>query len=257
MWEKYKGKGVVIIGIHTPEFEFEKKISNVKEAVKRHRIEYPVLSDPERTNWENYGNTYWPRAALIDLNGSVIMEHIGESGYDEIDDAISSELERMGVRVFKMPLAPKKRHITVGISPETYAGSARNIGLGSSKVCTKMRCGFHDPGNHAMNTVYPDGAWNQKPEFIEQKGEGRISFRFFASEVNAVMSGKGLAEVKIDGRYLTKAEAGVDIIFEKRRSLVRIERPDIYNLMRMKHFREGDIEISGFPGLRIYAYTFG
>jgi len=71
------------------------------------------------------------------------------------------------------------------------------------------------------------------------------------------MSGKGLAEVKIDGRYLTKAEAGVDIIFEKRRSLVRIERPDIYNLMRMKHFWVGDIEISGFRGLRIYAYTFG
>jgi peroxiredoxin len=109
MWEKYRGKGVMIIGIHTPEFEFEKSMKNVREAVKRHRINYPVLSDPDRINWENFGNTYWPRAALVDANGSVIMEHVGESGYEDIDAAISSELERMEWRVFQMPLLPRSR----------------------------------------------------------------------------------------------------------------------------------------------------
>ncbi len=101
MWEKYKSKNFIIMGIHTPEFEFEKEIENVKAAVKKHRIEYPVLNDPERINWNRYGNKYWPRYALINPRGNLILEHIGESGYDEIDERIAGELGNKGERIWE------------------------------------------------------------------------------------------------------------------------------------------------------------
>ena len=91
IWKKYKGKRFMLIGIHTPEFEFEKEIGNVKYAIKKYNIDWPVLQDPERINWENYGNTYWPRAALINGEGEIIFEHIGESGYDDVDSKIAEE----------------------------------------------------------------------------------------------------------------------------------------------------------------------
>jgi len=92
MWSKYKDKRFVIIGVHTPEFEFEKEVGNVKAAVKKHGIEYPVVSDPERYNWVRYGNRWWPRAALIDAEGKLIFDHVGEAGYDEIEERIVGPL---------------------------------------------------------------------------------------------------------------------------------------------------------------------
>ncbi|VVB59625.1 Thiol-disulfide oxidoreductase ResA [uncultured archaeon] len=78
MWKKYRNRDVVIIGVHTPEFEFEKDIANVRFAVKKHRIKYPVLNDPERINWERYGDTYWPRAELINSEWELVFEHVGD-----------------------------------------------------------------------------------------------------------------------------------------------------------------------------------
>jgi thiol-disulfide isomerase/thioredoxin len=91
-YQNYADKGLAIIGIHTPEFEFEKSTDNVKQAVKDYQIEYPVLQDNNYTTWKAYQNRYWPRDYLIDTQGFIRYGHIGEGDYDETEKAIQSLL---------------------------------------------------------------------------------------------------------------------------------------------------------------------
>ena len=92
-WQQnYADKGLIIIGIHTPEFEFEKNTNNVKQAVKEYQIEYPVPQDNNYATWKAYQNRYWPRDYLIDTQGFIRYDHIGEGNYDETEKAIQSLL---------------------------------------------------------------------------------------------------------------------------------------------------------------------
>jgi thiol-disulfide isomerase/thioredoxin len=253
MWRKYKNQGLVIIGIHTPEFEFEEDIENVRKAVKKQGIEYPVANDPQRVNWENYGNQYWPRSALIDKEGNIILEHIGESGYDEIDMRIQTALSTKAA-----PLAEHKRSYAQGISPETYAGSLRNEGIPGS-VCTPEGCHeYHDPGRHKRNTIYLQGEWQQEDEFIQFNGkQGHIAYLFFASEANIVMDGKGKAEVLLNEKPIPKSLRGKDLVEEEKKTYIIVDGADLYNLFKAKSFEEGDIKVMAFKGMKVFAYTFG
>ena len=261
MWKKYADKGLIIIGIHTPEFEFEKDLTAVLQAVRRLGIEYPVLHDPTRVNWDNYGNTYWPRAALISPQGEVILDHVGESGYDEIEKAIVRELKKMkGFTMSNLPrLQEEKRYYHPGISPETYAGSARNNGLGSTQVCTKSGCNeYYDSGKYHSNIIYLQGDWRQTPEYLEFQGEkGYIIFQYYAQEVNVVMDGRGAATVVLNDKPVPAAAAGKEVQAKPEKSIVFVDRPDMYSIIRKGEVHTGVLKIMGFKWLKIYAYTFG
>jgi len=262
MWSKYRDKRFVIIGIHTPEFEFEKEVGNVKHAVKKHGLEYPVVSDPERYNWIRYGNRWWPRAALINAEGELVFDHVGEAGYDEIEERIIEELKKIReIKGEEEPRAEEKRKYESGISPETYVGSARNEEIGSSRVCTPDGCNeFIDnkEGEYERNVLYLQGTWKQEAEYGEFVGkEGWITFKFYASEVNLVMSGSGLAEVTLNGGPVPKSSAGRDIIFKGKKSYVRVDGSDMYSLVDTDDFREGVLKIIPFKEMKAYAYTFG
>jgi hypothetical protein len=88
--QKYSDKGLVIVGVHSPEFQFEKKYTNVKDAVQRFGIRYPVILDSDHGTWNVYGNNYWPRYYLIDTQGYIRYDHIGEGNYDQIERSIQS-----------------------------------------------------------------------------------------------------------------------------------------------------------------------
>ncbi len=259
MWQKYKEKKVVIIGVHTPEFEFEKDVFNVQKAVRKLGIEYPVLNDPERINWENYGNTYWPRAAVINPEGEIVLDHIGEAGYDEIEEVIIEELKRMKEIGKSIVRKEEKRFYPSDISPETYAGSARNAGIGSSRVCSKRGCEeFYDPGKYHRDIIYLQGDWKQTAEYLEFMGDqGHLAFQYFAREVNVVMDGKGAATILLNNEPLTESAAGRNVSVKFGKSLAFLEGPDMYNLIRKKEFHTGVIKILPFKGLRVYAFTFG
>ena len=259
MWKKYKDKSFIIIGIHTPEFEFEKDVFNVQKAVRKLGIEYPVLNDPERINWENYGNTYWPRAAVINPAGEVVLDHVGEAGYDEIEETIIEELKKMKEIGKTATPSEEKRFYHSDISPETYAGRARNQGIGSSRVCSKRGCEeFYDPGKYHRDIIYLHGDWKQTPEYLEFVGEqGHLAFQYFAREVNVVMDGKGAATILLDNGPLNSAAVGKDVSVKYDKSLVFLEGPDMYNLIRKKEFHTGVIKILPFKGLKVYAFTFG
>jgi thiol-disulfide isomerase/thioredoxin len=95
-WEKYKDQGLVIVGVHTPEFDSERVLENVQEAVKRDGIGWPVVQDNDYTIWRAYGNRYWPRFYLIDERGQIIYDHIGEGAYEQTDAQIAAALAARG-----------------------------------------------------------------------------------------------------------------------------------------------------------------
>ncbi len=260
MWSKYHDKKLIIIGVHTPEFEFEKDLTNLKKAVRKHDLEYPILNDPERTNWENYGNSYWPRAAVIDPEGNLVLDHVGESGYDEIEAEIVKQLKKMKVLDTAKLRTEEKRYYPVSISKETYAGSKRNNSFGSSQVCAKHGCDeYYDSGKkYHQDVLYLQGDWKQSSEDLEFKGEkGHVAFQYAARDVNVVLDGKGAATILLNDKPLTEANAGKDVVVKGGKSLIFIDGPDMYNLIKSSEFHTGLLKIIPFKGLKVYAYTFG
>ena len=168
-YEKYKDKGLVIIGIHTPEFEFEKDYNNVKAAVEKFGIKFPVVLDNDYSTWSAYRNLYWPRKYLIDIDGYIVYDHIGEGGYEETEQKIQKALsEKMAVLnekgVIDQSLTKESYNQISQISPETYFGSARN--------------------DQQANLLFPSNSWNITPEFAQNtSANANIVYTYTAKDV--------------------------------------------------------------------------
>src|SRR3989344_15985 len=133
-YETYKDRGLEIVGIHTPEFAFEKDIDNVREAMKNFGIKHPIVLDNDYATWRAYGNQYWPRKYLIDIYGNIVYDHIGEGAYEETEMKIRELLlERAEVLGLNKPDTNEELAASqmpegenTARSPETYFGSLRN-----------------------------------------------------------------------------------------------------------------------------------
>ena len=172
-YEKYKDKGFVIIGMHTPEFEFEKNYDNVKKAVEKFGIRFPVVLDNDYSTWTAYRNQYWPRKYLIDIDGYIIYDHIGEGLYEETEKKIQEALsERMYVLNENGSVDEKitqETPLKFGAgSPETYFGASRNNNFGNgTKGAVGIQQGIKPPKPLNLNTLYLTGDWNFAPAFAE------------------------------------------------------------------------------------------
>ncbi|MEW6723204.1 MAG: redoxin domain-containing protein [Candidatus Micrarchaeota archaeon] len=240
--EKYRDKGLVVIGVHTPEFEFEKKAPNIKEAVKRFGITYPVALDSEMKTWREYDNHYWPAKYLIDKDGFICYVHFGEGNYGQTEMAIQMQL---GIK--KKLEKDDFQGYMFDQSPETYAGFGKNFGLGSGLVCDEQGCNVYvDPGSHAMNVIYPEGQWVQEKEFIElKKAPGRVSYRFNAREANVVLAPVGKpveAAVFMDG---------------KKKHVFLVDKAKMYNVFKDKKYGDHELSIVFAGRVRAYVFTFG
>lgn len=254
---KYAKKGLVIVGVYSPEFSFEKDPANVTEAVRSLGIRYPVAVDSNMETWTTFGNHYWPAKYLIDKTGCLVYSHFGEGGYEMTERAIQkalgieipTERERPAVYLFDQ-------------SPETYAGFSKNFGLGSGLVCDRSGCNVYvDPGEHEPNVIYPHGQWVQEREFLElKKAPGMISYRFNAREVNVVMGPAAAADDKRikertkAGRTTVKADIFVD---DKKIGQVDVDRPVMYTIFRNKKYGDRELTIVFNGPVRVYAFTFG
>jgi thiol-disulfide isomerase/thioredoxin len=261
IWNKYKNKRFMLIGIHTPEFEFEKEIGNVKYAVKKYGLEWPILSDPLRHNWDNYGNQYWPRVAVIDSNGNIIFEHVGESGYDEVDKVISDELKKMKDIAYDSEVIERRENrVFSAVSREIYAGKVRGKEI-DGLSCSNEGCDeYSAPDKRQGDKIYLQGNWTRSEEYLEYVGndyEGFISFRFYAKEVNVVIGGAGKAEIYVDGKFIRKEDSGKDIKNENEKSLLFIEGADMYNVVNLKEYGSREVIIKPFKGMKVYSFTFG
>lgn len=272
--EKYKDRGLEVIGIHTPEFEFEKDDENIRKALEKHGINYPVANDWKNVTWKLYGNRFWPRRTLVNVRGKIKLEQVGEEGEHELEMKIIELLHEAGAkgefvvekdrpRTYddKMnAFAAAKRR-----TPETYFGWERAEKFGNSAVCVPGSCiHFVDGGNREDNVVYLNGDWTQEKERIHKEGDedGYVAMKYTASSVNAVMSpfiGKRhRVYVFLDGKPIERSVAGRDVKIDKTGSYVHVDRPDMYELVDTGGLEAHEIRLqSDSDEFTLYTFTFG
>ena len=221
-YKKYADQGLEIVGIHTPEFAFEKVQSNVEDAVKRFEINYPVVLDNDYGTWNAFGNQYWPREYLIDMDGFIVDDHTGEGGYDQTEEAIQKALaERASIlgtgQVSGGIVAPADAvdsDLSQVNSPETYFGSNRNEYLANGKQNTDGSQNLSIPDTIAMNNLYLGGTWNFTPEYAQTSDtNAKIVYKYDSKYFYFVASSDAGATVKVmlDGKPIPAAMMGADL----------------------------------------------
>jgi hypothetical protein len=264
--EKYKDQGLEIIGIHTPEFFFEKKKENVAAAIDQYQIKYPVVLDNDYGTWHAYANQYWPRKYLIDIDGFIVYDHIGEGAYQETEEKIQQLLnERSAVLGLAKPVSSgfisSDNSETVADqnsrSPEIYFGAARNFYLGNGLINKIGPQNFPAPTDILPNTLYLVGQWNIENEFAtNQSQNAKIIFRYQGQKVFLVSRANQPTKLKIflDGELISLA-AGSDVLAGE----IIIGQDRLYNLVDdQKGFGQHILEIMiDQPGLEVFTFTFG
>lgn len=262
-YQKYKDEGLEIVGIHTPEFAFEKNIENVKKAALGFGLEFPIVLDNDYGTWGNYSNRFWPRKYLIDINGNVVYDHIGEGGYEETEDKIVQLLKEraaiMGTHVSEDRVSVPEYSI-YSRSPETYFGAWRNenFGNGTPKITGEQTLSV--PSSISANKFYLDKTWNITAEYAENvNAPASLKFKFDAKEVYMVASGdtdlnEKEIEVYLDGSMVSLNNSGGDVSMGK----VKIKDSKLYHLISLPTAGEHTLEII-FKNTktRIYTFTFG
>jgi len=267
--EKYADKGLVILGIHTPEFEFEKEYGNVLRAVEKWGVKYPVILDNDYSTWTSYKNRYWPRKYLIDIDGFIVYDHIGEGAYDETEakivELLNERSERLGMegvaRDDTAPASVDEVNFAAVRTPETYLGSARLQYLANlpGKNCFGATCEFSAPDQVKLNTYVLDGTWNiGEEESTLESAKGSIVIRFSANKVNLVAGGRGAdvrAEIYLDGARIKAGATGTDV----KDGNATFNAHDLYNLVDLKgKYGEHTLEIRFLEsGVSAFAFTFG
>jgi thiol-disulfide isomerase/thioredoxin len=265
--EKYRDQGLVVVGVHTPEFPFERDLDNVRWAVEDMRVEYPVALDSDYRVWRAFDNHYWPAVYIADAEGQVRHHHFGEGGYEECERVIQLLLGEAGgdriaddlVSVADEGFEAQADWATLQ-SPETYLGyqQAQNF-VGEPR--------FHDarpyvaPDRLELNQWALSGDWTiEGGASVLNEAGGRIAFRFHARDVNLVMGppSQGVAvpfRVLVD-RELPRDAHGLDVD-EEGRGTVAQQR--LYQLIRgPRSITDRTFEITFLePGVEAYAFTFG
>lgn len=257
-YEKYKDKGFVVVGVHTPEFEFEKKTENVLQAIRQHTIRYPVAQDNNYATWKAFDNHYWPAKYLIDRDGNIRYVHFGEQEYDTTERNIQILLKEQGVLVEKdmvtMPdETPKQR-----VSPETYLGSKRMDFLYPNSRVSNGRYTFKRQEDILPNTFSFDGEWIIEDEYAQSGKKAVIIYQFSAKKVFLVLKppiSGGRMQVFVDGKVIPEDIAGKDV----RNGIVVINEDRLYNVVDLQQNVESHVLWIEFqtPGIQAFAFTFG
>jgi thiol-disulfide isomerase/thioredoxin len=265
MWyAEYHDEGLEIIGVHTPEFQFEHDINNVRQAVQKFGIRYPVVLDNNYATWDSYGNQYWPEDYLIDIDGFIVDRHIGEGDYDttemEIQSLLRERAEALGLNITitnttAVPVNAISINFSKVGSPETYFGAARNQYLGNGRQSLTGLQTLALPGVMQPNTLYLSGTWNFADEYAENTGNAGIVFPYDAKNVYFVASADNATAVKVmlDGIPIT-VSAGSDVT----NSTVTVQADQLYTLVQGSDYGVHTLELDiPEPGLRAYTFTFG
>jgi thiol-disulfide isomerase/thioredoxin len=288
--QKYADKGLVIVGVHSPEFEFEKNYDNVKAAVQRLGITYPVILDSDHGTWNAYGNQYWPRHYLIDNQGYIRDNHIGEGGYDQTEKAIQSLLAeraaQMGMKEISFDTKPttmikqnslQSVDLRQATTPEIYIGYDKaRAPIGNPegfKPSQTISYSISPNTSFKPSIVYLQGNWKNNPDNMElQSDTGRIALIYYAKSANMVAGGKGggivsndndkQGEVGVHGQAaatltsnMSNKSLGEDLSSD---GSFRIDGQRLYNLAMHNDYNAHSIiiDVKG-KGFQLYTFTFG
>jgi cytochrome c biogenesis protein CcdA/thiol-disulfide isomerase/thioredoxin len=254
--QKYRNHGLVIIGVHSPEFAFEKNPGNVQTAIARYGIEYPVVVDNNLDTWSNFDNHYWPAHYLIDKNGNVVFTHFGEGDYDITENNIRVLL---GMSSEASAETPKETPYTIGQTPETYLGYVRTENFTSKEGQKRDQdATYAFPYFLGVNGWSLQGPWRVENEKIVSTGkDARLRLNFTARKVFLVLgtaSGKP-AEATLT---LNGDPVGTNAGKDAPTGNVKIDSNRLYELIDQGKTLNGLLEIkTDDPALEAYAFTFG
>ncbi len=254
---KYKDKGLVIIGVHSPEFEFEKSEKNVQDALEDFGLTYPVIQDNNFDTWKAYENRYWPAKYLIDKDGFIRYYHAGEGDYTETEKVIQNLLKESGQTVNIDIKNASDSSIVSNLSPEGYLGYQRMLDLmGQAKA---------DPGEQEFalsQDITPNkfsfgGRWNIGKESATAIKDASLVYNFNASKVFLVMNpgaASGKVAVYLDGKLVDQKSAGKDV----KNGFVLIDSDRLYELIDLKG-NPGNhlLKLEFTDGVEAFAFTFG
>ena len=252
-YETYKDKGLVVIGIHAPEFTFEKDTDNVRKAVKDFGLTYPIMQDNDFATWRAYRNQYWPAKYFIDKNGNVRYTHFGEGGYDESERIIQQLLQETGTQVDTTISNPTQTNFAG--TPETYVGFGRMQYFSSpEKVVQNAFSTYTAPAIIPSNTFAFSGSWEVMSEYARPQKGASLSLNFDAKDVYLVMrpkNGSGVIKVTIDGEAQFFGTDGKD-------GAITIDTDKLYNLVHLttpgRHILKIEFEDDN---VEVFAFTFG
>jgi cytochrome c biogenesis protein CcdA/thiol-disulfide isomerase/thioredoxin len=234
----YRSKGLVIIGVHTPEFAFEHVASNVGAAIRRLGVHYPVMQDNDFRTWDAYANRYWPADYLVDRSGHVRNVHVGEGSYGETERLIRRLL---GIRAaHAKPVADTTpKHL---MTPESYLGYDRIDRYVGSKLHPDQTAMYSFPDSLQQNALAYAGRWRVEGQRIVAGHGARLRLRFVAQDVYLVLGGRGRVDVLVNGR---------------REKTARVDSYRLYTLRSGRSVVDAVLELRFTPGVRAYAFTFG
>lgn len=237
----YREAGLTIVGVHSPEFAFERVPDNVRSAARRLGVRYPVALDNDFATWRAYDNSYWPAKYLIDKTGRIRYQHFGEGAYGKTESWIRRLLgEKVSVGRTSV------RDTTPGdiTTPESYLGYARLDRFANPRVAPDVESSYEFPDvSLPIDHMAYAGSWTVEPERIVAGQNARLRLRFQANEIFLVLAGSGRVEALVDGRP-SRA--------------VRVSgTPRLYTIVHFPKLRRGLLELRFSPGVAGYAFTFG
>jgi cytochrome c biogenesis protein CcdA/thiol-disulfide isomerase/thioredoxin len=234
----YHSKGLVIIGVHTPEFAFEHVTSNVRAAVQRLGITYPVVQDNDYKTWDNYANQYWPAEYLIDRTGHVRHTHFGEGEYNVTEQLIRKLLDDRGATAHQVPdLTP-----TELVTPETYLGSERIQNYIGSTLRPGRRAIYLPAATLPQDDLTYGGTWTIGPQEVVAGPGALLRLHFHANNVYVVLGGRGTVRALVDGK-----PAGT----------IHVNAYRLYTVRSSLTLADATLELRFSPGVKGYSFTFG
>lgn len=255
-YQKYHDQGLIIIGVHSPEFDFEKNLSHVKNAVATDGIHYPVALDNQFVTWQNFKNSYWPAHYLINKEGKIVYVHIGEGAYEVTENNIRYLL---GLKTGLAAQAPQENQPFVPLTPETYLGYERIEHFVSPEtVINDQAVTYSFPQELKKDDWALQGSWSIYPKrIVSIAADSKLRLHFSARKVFIVMGSATDQAIPVNlllnGKSL-KVGAGKDVD----KSTILVKAPRLYEVLSLPEFGEGILEIQPTaPQLEIYTFTFG
>jgi thiol-disulfide isomerase/thioredoxin len=266
--EKYKDRGLVVIGVHTPEFPFEKDIENIRRAAKNLRVNYPIVIDSDYAIWRAFNNQYWPALYFVDSNGRIRHHHFGEGAYEQSEKIIQQLLADRGAAIRQDLVSVDARGIEAGAdwsnlkSPENYLGFDRTENFASpGGLAADKRRVYAAPPRLRLNQWALSGDWTvAKGLAALNETNGSIAYRFHARDLHLVMgpAARGTSvrfRVRIDGKSPGTAH-GIDVDAQGNGT---VAEQRLYQLIRQpKPIVDRQFEIEFLSsGAEVFAFTFG
>ena len=283
--EKYADEGLVIVGVHSPEFEFEEVRENVEAAVEEFGITWPVLQDNNFETWRAFANQYWPAKYLIDKNGVIQYTHFGEGSYDETEVEIRKWLVDAGSSIEGIVANPdpgpsrderaESGDITTGQTRELFTGLNFNFNAQTPYIIqTEYYTSppgtpvlLEDPGEHLNHFLYLHGMWYSGPDSarharVTEDLEDYVALKYFGTSVNVVLGAEDepyRVYVTVDDASIPLADRGADIQEdEDGATYILVDTDRMYGIVDSPEYGGHEIKLSSnSDGFSVFAFTFG